>query len=211
MSRTAITARWPKLVTYPDDFSYVIYRLRPTARWHDGKPVTPEDVIFSFETFKKQQPDVARFYYQHIVKAEKVGDHDVKFFFDSPGNRELPLITGAAQRVAEALVGRHRRAGPQARRDRNHAGAAAGVGALSHQGVRRRPVAGARTGEGLLGPRICPTASARTISTNSATNSSATTSSGARPSRPTSSTGMPSAAPRNGRWPMTSPRCTTGG
>jgi microcin C transport system substrate-binding protein len=63
------------------------------ARWHDGKPVTPEDVIFSFETSKASSPR-ARFYYQHIVKAEKVGDHDVKFFFDSPGNRELPLITG---------------------------------------------------------------------------------------------------------------------
>ena len=42
-----------ELVAYPDDFSYVIYRLRPAARWHDGKPVTPEDVIFSFETSKK--------------------------------------------------------------------------------------------------------------------------------------------------------------
>ena len=82
-----------ELVTYPEDFSYVIYRLRPMARWHDGKPVTPEDVIFSFETSKNSSPR-ARFYYQHIVKAEKVGDHDVKFFFDSPGNRELPLITG---------------------------------------------------------------------------------------------------------------------
>ncbi|MEH2550285.1 microcin C transport system substrate-binding protein [Bradyrhizobium sp. AZCC 2262] len=82
-----------ELVTYPDDFSYVIYRLRPAARWHDGKPVTPEDVVFSFETSKASSPR-ARFYYQHIVKAEKVGDHDVKFFFDSPGNRELPLITG---------------------------------------------------------------------------------------------------------------------
>ena len=71
----------------------MIYRLRPTARWHDGKPVTPEDVIFSFDVFKKNSPR-ASFYYQHIVKAEKVGDHDVKFTFDSPGNRELPLITG---------------------------------------------------------------------------------------------------------------------
>ena len=82
-----------ELVTYPDDFSYVIYRLRPIARWHDGKPITPEDVIFSFDVFKKNSPR-ASFYYQHIVKAEKVGDHDVKFTFDSPGNRELPLITG---------------------------------------------------------------------------------------------------------------------
>ncbi|MBA2402476.1 MAG: ABC transporter substrate-binding protein [Bradyrhizobium sp.] len=82
-----------EFVTYPDDFSYVIYRLRPAARWHDGKPITPEDVIFSFDAFKKHSPR-ASFYYQHIVKAEKVGDHDVKFTFDSPGNRELPLITG---------------------------------------------------------------------------------------------------------------------
>jgi microcin C transport system substrate-binding protein len=80
-------------MAFPDDFSYVIYRLRSNARWHDGKPVTAEDVIFSFDTFKKNSPR-ASFYYQHIVKAEKIGDYDVKFFFDSPGNRELPLITG---------------------------------------------------------------------------------------------------------------------
>jgi microcin C transport system substrate-binding protein len=82
-----------ELVTYPEDFSYVIYRLRSAARWHDGKPVTPEDVIFSFDALKKNSPR-ASFYYQHIVKAERVGEYDVKFTFDSPGNRELPLITG---------------------------------------------------------------------------------------------------------------------
>jgi microcin C transport system substrate-binding protein len=82
-----------ELVSYPEDFSYVIYRLRPAARWHDGTPVTPEDVIFSFDVFKKNSPRYS-FYYQHIVKAERIGDHDVKFTFDSPGNRELPLITG---------------------------------------------------------------------------------------------------------------------
>ena len=43
-------------VSYPDDFSSVIYRLRANAKWHDGKPVTPEDVIFSFEAFKKHHP-----------------------------------------------------------------------------------------------------------------------------------------------------------
>ena len=39
-------------VSYPDDFSSVTYRLRPNAKWHDGKPVTPEDVIFSFEVIQ---------------------------------------------------------------------------------------------------------------------------------------------------------------
>jgi microcin C transport system substrate-binding protein len=78
---------------YPDDRSWVIYRLRPTARWHDGKPVTPDDVIFSFAALKQNSP-MYRGYYRHVVTLEKVGEHDVKFTFDGAGNRELPMIVG---------------------------------------------------------------------------------------------------------------------
>jgi microcin C transport system substrate-binding protein len=78
---------------YPDDFSYVIYRLRAEGHWHDGKPVTTDDVIFSFDAFKKNSPMYSA-YYRHVVKCEQVGERDVKFTFDGPGNRELPLITG---------------------------------------------------------------------------------------------------------------------
>jgi microcin C transport system substrate-binding protein len=79
--------------SHPDDFAWVTYRLRKEARWHDGKPVTPEDVIFSFEALKKNSPMYAS-YYRHVTKAEKVAERDVKFTFDSPGNRELPHIVG---------------------------------------------------------------------------------------------------------------------
>jgi microcin C transport system substrate-binding protein len=78
---------------YPPDFSSVAYRLRPEAKWHDGVPVTPEDVIFSFETLKKNDPFSAA-YYRHITKVEKTGDREVTFTFDGPGNRELPQIAG---------------------------------------------------------------------------------------------------------------------
>jgi len=78
---------------YPEDRSWVVYRLRPTARWHDGKPVTPDDVIFSFAAFKQNSP-MYRAYYQHVVTLEKVGEHDVRFTFDGAGNRELPIIVG---------------------------------------------------------------------------------------------------------------------
>lgn len=80
-------------VSHPEDFSSVTYRLRPQARWHDGKPVTPEDVLFSLETFKQYDPQASA-YYRHVVKAEKIGERDVKFSFDAPGNRELPQIVG---------------------------------------------------------------------------------------------------------------------
>ena len=79
--------------SHPDDFSWVIYRLNPKARWHDGNPVTADDVIFSFEQLTKNSP-FYRSYYGHVVKAEKAGERDVKFTFDGPGNRELPDIVG---------------------------------------------------------------------------------------------------------------------
>jgi microcin C transport system substrate-binding protein len=79
--------------SHPDDFAWVIYRLRKEARWHDGKPVTPEDVIFSIEMLKKYSPMYAS-YYGHVEKVEKIGERDIKFTFDAPGNRELPTIIG---------------------------------------------------------------------------------------------------------------------
>ena len=75
------------------DFSSVTYRLRKEARWHDGLPVTPEDVIFSFNAFKTNSPQYA-FYYAHVRAAEKTGERDITFYFDEPGNRELPQIVG---------------------------------------------------------------------------------------------------------------------
>ena len=80
-------------VSYPDDFAWVVYRLRREAKWHDGRPVTPDDVIFSFDVFKKNSPFYGA-YFRHVVKAEKSGERDIRFTFDGPGNRELPQIVG---------------------------------------------------------------------------------------------------------------------
>ncbi|HUI96841.1 MAG TPA: extracellular solute-binding protein [Xanthobacteraceae bacterium] len=76
-----------------DDFSSATYRLRAGAKWHDGQPVTPDDVVFSFNAFKTHSPFYGA-YYRHVVKVEKSGDRDVTFAFDGPGNRELPQIVG---------------------------------------------------------------------------------------------------------------------
>jgi microcin C transport system substrate-binding protein len=80
-------------VSHPDDFSSCTYRLRAQAKWHDGKPVTAEDVVFSFDAFKKHDPQSAA-YYRHVTKAEKTGDREITFTFDQAGNRELPQIVG---------------------------------------------------------------------------------------------------------------------
>src|SRR6516164_4554101 len=59
-------------VSFPADFSSTTYRLREQAKWHDGTPVTPDDVIFSFDAFKKYSPQLSA-YYRHVTKAEKTG------------------------------------------------------------------------------------------------------------------------------------------
>ncbi|MFD0934624.1 extracellular solute-binding protein [Methylobacterium trifolii] len=75
------------------DLGSVSYRLRETARWHDGKPVTPEDVVWSFDTLKANSPFYAA-YYHNVTKAEATGPHEVTFTFSETGNRELPQVIG---------------------------------------------------------------------------------------------------------------------
>jgi microcin C transport system substrate-binding protein len=88
-------------VSYPSDYSSVTFKLRDGAKWHDGQPITVEDVIFSMEVMKGKdpqtglayQPQTAQ-YYKNVVKGEKTGDREVTFTFDTKGNRELPHIVG---------------------------------------------------------------------------------------------------------------------
>ena len=85
-----LVAEW---VSFPDDFSSATFGLRPEARFHDGEPIKPEDVIFSLEALKKAHPHYNA-YYRNVIRAEKTGDHEVTFTFDQKGNRELPQIVG---------------------------------------------------------------------------------------------------------------------
>lgn len=78
---------------YPADHAWVTYRLRPEARFHDGRPVTAADVIFSFETLKANSALYA-FYYQNVTRAAETAPGEVTFTFSEPGNRELPQIVG---------------------------------------------------------------------------------------------------------------------
>ncbi|MGA0533784.1 extracellular solute-binding protein [Hansschlegelia sp. KR7-227] len=88
-------------VKYPADWSWATFRLRPQARWHDGSPVTVEDVIWSFETLKRINPQ-RQYYWRDVKAARKTGDREVTFDFAGPGNRELPQIVGQLQVLPKA-------------------------------------------------------------------------------------------------------------
>ncbi len=81
-------------IEVPPDRSWVIFTMRSNARWHDGKPVTPDDVVFSFNILKeKGQPQYA-VYWQDVTSGEKLDERRVKFVFRGGNNHELPVIIG---------------------------------------------------------------------------------------------------------------------
>ncbi len=81
-------------VETPQDRAWVQYNLRTQARFSDGTSITPEDVIWTFDTLKAKGHPRLRLYYADVLKAEKIGDHSVRFTFRSGDNRELPQIVG---------------------------------------------------------------------------------------------------------------------
>jgi microcin C transport system substrate-binding protein len=81
-------------IEMPADRSWVAFTLRPQARFHDGSPVTAEDVIWTFDALKTKGRPFYRSYYAQVLKAEKVGERKVRFAFGPGENRELPLIVG---------------------------------------------------------------------------------------------------------------------
>ncbi|MFP4126039.1 MAG: extracellular solute-binding protein [Alphaproteobacteria bacterium] len=81
-------------IEIPEDRSWVAFELREEARWHDGEPVTAEDVVFSFNVLRDAGRPFYRSYYANVAEVTIEGERRVKFTFDDTMNRELPLIIG---------------------------------------------------------------------------------------------------------------------
>jgi peptide/nickel transport system substrate-binding protein len=81
-------------VELPEDRSQITFYLRPEARFSDGAPITPEDVLFSHELLKQKGWPYHRSHYAKVARAEKVSEHAVRFIFDAGGDREIPMILG---------------------------------------------------------------------------------------------------------------------
>ncbi len=82
-------------IEVPADRAWAIFTLRPQARWHDGKPVTADDVVFSFDILKEKGSPTYSVYWQNVQKAEKLDERRVRFVFSGGHNQELPNIIGA--------------------------------------------------------------------------------------------------------------------
>ena len=77
----------------PDKLS-VLYTIRKEARFHDGAPMTPDDVVWTFEMLRAKGQPHYRSYYGDVTKVGKEGERGIRFYFKSAENRELPQILG---------------------------------------------------------------------------------------------------------------------
>jgi peptide/nickel transport system substrate-binding protein len=84
--------------------SYVTFHLDPAAKFSDGKPVTPEDVIFSWQLLREKGRPNHRTYYAKVAKAETLGEQAVRFDLSGSNDRELALILGLMPVLAKHAV-----------------------------------------------------------------------------------------------------------
>ena len=75
-----------------DDRSSIIFYLNPKARFHDGSPITREDILFSLETFQTKGTPNQKKTYGKVISTEMIGENGVKMNFVNNEDKELPLI-----------------------------------------------------------------------------------------------------------------------
>jgi peptide/nickel transport system substrate-binding protein len=87
-----------------DARTYVAFTINPAARFSDGTPVTPDDVIFSWQLLRDKGRPNYRTYYSKVAKAQAVGERSVRFDLSGADDRELPLIIGLMPVLAKHAI-----------------------------------------------------------------------------------------------------------
>ncbi|MCC4298699.1 extracellular solute-binding protein [Aurantimonas coralicida] len=75
-----------------DARSFVEFQLNPEATFSDGKPVRPEDVLFTVEMLREHGRPMYANWLRPAVEIEKIGEHGVRFTFDDTSDRETPML-----------------------------------------------------------------------------------------------------------------------
>jgi microcin C transport system substrate-binding protein len=94
MTRYGLIAEAVKIAK---DKSWIAFKIRKIAKWHDENPITADDVIFTFNILKKEGHPSYQMIFRNVKEAIKINDHEVKFIFKNNQNRDLPLMIASMQ------------------------------------------------------------------------------------------------------------------
>ena len=89
------------------DLSWVEFTLRPEARWHDGTPITADDVVFSFETLVAEGEPGYRLQYRDVARVEAPAADRVRFTFAAGATRDLPILVAGMPILSKAYYTAH--------------------------------------------------------------------------------------------------------
>lgn len=81
-----------KIIIDPDGVTGVLFTLNPSAQFHDGSPITTEDVKFSFDTLKNKGKPNTRNVYSAVKKIKMPNEQTIIFEFNETANRETHMI-----------------------------------------------------------------------------------------------------------------------
>lgn len=98
-SAYGLAAEWAERAA---DGRHVTFRLRAGVTFHDGTPIQADDVVFSFETLKKEGHPRYRLLLSEVERASAVDPRTVRFDFSPRGTRDLPLVVGALPILSRA-------------------------------------------------------------------------------------------------------------
>ena len=188
-------------VATDDARTFVTFELDPAARFSDGKPITPEDVLFSWQLLRDKGRPNHRIYYSKVIKAEAIGSNAVRF--DLAGRR--PRAAADPRPDAGAAEARDRSGDLRG----DHAQADDRQRTLCHRQGRSRPQPDARCAIRTIGDATSRSIAASGISTRSATTSIAIRTPCTKPSSAACSTCARRPIRRAGSRATTSRRCAT--
>ncbi len=90
-------------VEMPQDRAWAAFNLNPAARWHDGTPVTSEDVVFTFDAIRDKGHPSLQLLFADLDRVEAEGPHRVVFHFKpAESRRDLPLAVAAQPIMSKA-------------------------------------------------------------------------------------------------------------
>lgn len=84
-----------EFIEYPVDYSWVSFHINPKAQFHDGTPITADDVVFSFNKFFEQGVPQYRSYYADVTEVSAINEHQVMFRFASPNKDYVSGLAGS--------------------------------------------------------------------------------------------------------------------
>ena len=91
-------------IIWPEDRSYVEYKLNPNAKFSDGKAVTAKDIAFTFKLLMEKADPGYKTQYSGIKSVDVVNSHQIRFNFKNTDNAELVLIVGALPVLPSHLI-----------------------------------------------------------------------------------------------------------